>query len=165
MLQFQKHEMAAELLFPIDQIDLRATVCDKKEVDKYLPQTGHMRMIDRVIWIHANGTAALGVRAIRDDEFWVEGHIPGRPIFPGVLMIEAAAQMCSLLHTRLGRAHGFLGFTRCTDVVFRGQVVPGDHLLLLSEEIEFNRRRFISKAQGVVGEKLVFEGTITGMVI
>jgi len=73
--------------------------------------------------------------------------------------------MCSLLHTRLGRANGFLGFTRCNDVVFRGQVFPGDRLLLLSQEIEFNRRRFISKAQGVVGDKLVFEGTITGMVI
>lgn len=165
MLRFQKHEMAAELLLPIDKIDLSATVCDKKEVDKYLPQTGHMRMIDRVIWIAPDGTAAVGERLIRDDEFWVEGHIPGRPIFPGVLMIEAAAQMCSLLHTRLGRANGFLGFTRCNDVVFRGQVFPGDRLLLLSQEIEFNRRRFISKAQGVVGDKLVFEGTITGMVI
>jgi 3-hydroxyacyl-[acyl-carrier-protein] dehydratase len=49
--------------------------------------------------------------------------------------------------------------------VFRGQVVPGDRLLLLSKEVEFNRRRFISKAQGVVNGKLVFEGTITGMTI
>lgn len=164
-MAFQTHEMAAELLFPIDKIDLSATVCDKKEVDKYLPQTGHMRMVDRVIWVTQDGTAGLGERVIRDDEFWVEGHIPGRPIFPGVLMIEAAAQLCSLLHTRLGRASGFLGFTRCNDVVFRGQVLPRDRVLLLVQELEFNRRRFISKAQGVVNGKLVFEATITGMLI
>jgi 3-hydroxyacyl-[acyl-carrier-protein] dehydratase len=158
-------EMAAELLVKIDNIDLSATICDEKEVDKFLPQTGHMRMVDRVIWLSPDGTAGLGERVIRHDEFWVEGHIPGRPIFPGVLMIEAAAQLCSLLHKRLGRASGFLGFTRCNDVVFRGQVTPGDRLLLLSKEVEFNRRRFISKAQGVVNGKLVFEGTITGMAI
>lgn len=157
--------MAAELLFPIDQIDLETTLCNKEEVDKYLPQAGHMRMLDRVIWISPDGTSAFGERRIRDDEFWVAGHIPGRPIFPGVLMIEAAAQLCSLAHTRLGRTTGFLGFTRCDKVVFRGQVVPGDRMLLLSKQLEFNRRRFISASQALVNGKLVFEATITGMTI
>ena len=58
---------------------------------------------------------------------------------------------------------GFLGFTHCDETVFRGQVVPGDNLYLLAKQIERNRRRFISKAQGVVNGKLVFETTITGM--
>lgn len=157
--------MASNLLFPIDTIDLSATVCDKLAIDKYLPQSGHMRMLDRIIWFSAEGTSCLGDRRIRSDEFWVEGHIPGRPLFPGVLMIEAAAQLCSCAHTRLGRSQGFLGFTRCDDVSFRGTVVPGDTLVLLSQEVEYNRRRFISKAQGVVNDKLVFEATITGMSI
>lgn len=157
--------MAATLLFPLDQIDRSQTLCDKAEIDRYLPQSGHMRMIDRVIWISELGTSAFGERIIRDDEFWVEGHIPGRPIFPGVLMIEAAAQLCSIAHTRLGRTTGFLGFTRCDDVVFRGQVVPGDHFYLLSKEVSYNVRRFVSQTQGIVNDKLVFEATITGMAI
>lgn len=157
--------MASNLLFPIDSIDRNLTACGKVEIDKYLPQSGHMRMLDRVIWFSGDGTSCLGERFIRPDEFWVEGHIPGRPLFPGVLMIEAAAQLCSVAHTRLGRSSGFLGFTRCDDVSFRGTVVPGDTLLLLSQEVEFNRRRFISRSQGVLNHKLVFEATITGMTI
>ena len=157
--------MASNLLFPIDDIDLTTTVCGEAEIDGYLPQSGHMRMLDRIIWFSESGTSCLGERKIRPDEFWVAGHIPGRPLFPGVLMIEAAAQLSSCAHTRLGRTKGFLGFTRCDDVAFRGMIVPGDTLLLLSHEIEFNRRRFISKAQGLVGGKLVFEATITGMAI
>lgn len=124
-----------------------------------------MRMLDRVIWLSESGTSCFGIRTIRHDEFWVDGHIPGRPLFPGVLMIEAAAQLCSFSNTRLGRTTGFLGFTRCDDVVFRGTVVPGDDLYILTAEIDYNRRRFISKTQGIVGEKLVFEATITGMAI
>lgn len=155
--------MAATLLFPIDQIDRSTTLCGKEMIDQYLPQSGHMRMIDRVIWSNPEGTWTLGERVIRDDEFWVAGHIPGRPLFPGVLMIEAAAQLSSIANSRLKRSSGFLGFTRCDNVVFRGMVVPGDRLLLLSKEQEYNRRRFISSAQGVVNDKLVFEATITGM--
>ncbi len=157
--------MAANLLFPIDDIDLTATVCGKEAIDALLPQCGDMRMLDRIIWIGPTGTSSLGERKIRDNEFWVPGHIPGRPLFPGVLMIEAAAQLCSCTHTRLGRTTGFMGFTRCDEVVFRGTVVPGDTLLLLADEIEFNRRRFISKTQALVNDKLVFEATITGMTI
>ncbi|MSR45273.1 MAG: beta-hydroxyacyl-ACP dehydratase [Phycisphaerales bacterium] len=157
--------MASQLLFPIDQIDRTKTLCDKAEIDRYLPQTGHMRMIDRVLWLSQDGTWAFGERLVRPDEFWCEGHIPGRPIFPGVLMIEAAAQLCSIAHTRLGRAKGFLGFIRCDDVVFRGQVVPGDTFFVLTRELSYNPRRFVSRTQGVVNDKLVFEATITGMVI
>ena len=58
-----------------------------------------------------------------------------------------------------------MGFIRCDDVVFRGQVVPGDTLYLLAKEISCRRRRFTSKAQGLVDGRLVFEGTITGMAI
>ncbi len=157
--------MAASLLFPIDQIDRSQTILGKEEIDRFLPQSGHMRMVDRVLWISESGTSIFGVRQIRHDEFWVDGHIPGRPIFPGVLMIEAGAQLCSIAHTRLGRTTGFTGFTRCDDVAFRGQVVPGDQFFILASEIEFNRRRFICRSQGLVNDKLVFEATITGMSI
>lgn len=157
--------MASELIFNLDGIDLTTTAWGKEEIDKHLPQTGHMRMLDRIIWFSECGTKCIGEKKIRDDEFWVAGHIPGRPLFPGVLMIEAAAQLCSVAHTRLGRTKGFLGFTRCQDVAFRGTVVPGDTFLMLTIELEFNRRRFISKAQGLVNQRLVFEATITGMAI
>ena len=80
-------------------------------------------------------------------------------------MIEATAQMASFLNSKSGRVKGFLGFTRCDEVSFRGQVVPGDTLYLLARMRDCNRRRFICHCQGVVNGKLVFDGVITGMTL
>lgn len=127
------------------------------------PQCGHMRQLDHVIWRNADLTDVLGVKFIRNDEFWVPGHIPGRPLFPGVLMIEAAAQVSSWLQRTKYTDLGFLGFIRCDDTVFRGQVVPGDTLYLLAHEELSSRKRFVSLTQGIVNGKIVFESKITGM--
>lgn len=155
--------MASEFLFDISGIDLSARYATKEEVGETLLQTGDMRHLDWIVWAREDLSAALGVKQVRNDEFWVPGHIPGRPLLPGVLMIEAGAQLCSVLRQKKLGKEGFLAFTRCDECVFRGQVVPGDTLLLLALEVESNRRRFVSKTQGVVDDKLVFEATITGM--
>ena len=157
--------MAADLVLDIHTLDLSNVAFGPRELDADLPQTGHMRQCDGVLWHNEDFTAGVGHKLVRDDEFWVPGHIPGRPLLPGVMMIEAAAQMASFLNTKSGRVKGFLGFTRCDDVSFRGQVVPGDRLLLLAKLLEWNRRRFVSHCQGVVGDKIVFDGKITGMVL
>ena len=101
-----------------------------------------MRLLDYVIWLNEDATCGLGVRDVRDDEFWVQGHVPGRPLLPGVLMIEAAAQLCSFLQGVRPRVEPsqFMGFIRCDDVIFRGQVVPGDRLYLMAKEISCRAR-------------------------
>ncbi len=157
--------MAHDTVIDLSKIDLNARLFGARDLDAYLPQTGHMRMCDAIVWHDETLESGVGVKMVRHDEFWVPGHIPGRPLMPGVLIIEAVAQMASYLNTRSGRVKGFLGFTRCDDVSFRGQVVPGDTLYLLASLMECNRRRFISRCQGVVNGKLVFDGTITGMTL
>ena len=159
--------MAAQTLFDLANIDLTQVSITPDGVADMTPQTGHMRQLDYVIWMSEDSTSGLGVKTVHDDEFWVDGHIPGRPLMPGVLMIEAAAQLCSLLHKcahPIKEPH-FLGFTRCDEVAFRGQVIPGDTLYLLARELSFRPRRFVSAAQAFVGNRLVFEATITGMVL
>ena len=157
--------MAAQPLFDISQIDLSQVAMSQQRIDQFNPHRGHMRQLDHIIWMNEDATDGLGVKYVRDDEFWVPGHIPGRPLLPGVLMIEAVAQLCSLLHQVRPNADRsrFLGFTRCDSVAFRGQVVPGDTLYLLGHEISFRPRRFISNAQAMVDGNIVFEATITGM--
>ncbi|MSR19326.1 MAG: beta-hydroxyacyl-ACP dehydratase, partial [Phycisphaerales bacterium] len=136
---------------------MTATAAGKAEIDALVLQVGAMRQLDEVIWIGEMGMSGVGRKFVREDEFWVPCHIPGRPLYPGVLMIEAAAQLCSFLMTGSGRIKGFLGFTRCDEAVFRGQVVPGDTFIIIAKEISFKPRRFISKTQGLVNGKLVFE--------
>ena len=157
--------MAQDTVIDLSKLDLTHRMATQAELDAALPQTGHMRMCDAIIWHDPDFNAGVGIKVVRPDEFWVAGHIPGRPLMPGVLIIEAVAQMASYLNTKSGRVKGFLGFTRCDEVSFRGQVVPGDHLYLLATMLESNRRRFISHCQGVVNGRLVFDGKITGMTL
>jgi 3-hydroxyacyl-[acyl-carrier-protein] dehydratase len=159
--------VAAKPLFDLSKIDLSQVAASSERIEEVNPHRGHMRQLDYVIWMNEDVTCGLGVKLVRDDEFWVPGHIPGRPLLPGVLMIEAAAQLCSFLQKVAHHAgeSQFLGFTRCDDIAFRGQVVPGDTLYLLAVEVSHRRRRFISKAQAIANDRLVFEGTISGMAI
>ncbi len=159
--------MAAQPLFEMSSLDLTRVAISRQRIAELNPQRGHMRHLDYVIWKSDDAKEGVGVKHVHNDEFWVAGHIPGRPLLPGVLMIEAAAQLCSALQKIRPDADplSFLGFTRCEDVAFRGQVVPGDTLYLLAREIKARPHRFVSAAQGIVNDRLVFEGTITGMTL
>lgn len=157
--------MASPPLFDISGIDLSQTICDSRGLDRYLPQTGPMRQCDRIVWANEDFTRCVGIKDVRPDEFWCEHHIAGRPLYPGVLMIESSAQCASWLFRHRYQQLGFLGFLRCDEASFRGQVVPGDQFVILVEEIEFNPRRFISRVQGQVRGRLAFEAKITGMAI
>lgn len=152
-------------IIDISTVDLTVDASGEYPIDALLPQTGDMRMLDRVCWMGPDGLSSVGYKDVRSDEFWCAGHIPGRPLFPGVMMIEAAAQLCSYTHKRTRKPTGFLGFIRCDEVSFRGQVVPGDRFVIAAKELSFNARLFKSLAQGFVHNKMVFEGLITGMVI
>jgi 3-hydroxyacyl-[acyl-carrier-protein] dehydratase len=152
-------------LFDITTIDLNAVALSTAQVEGINPHRGHMRQLDHVIWFDHDYSSILGVKHVRDDEFWVAGHIPGRPLLPGVLMIEAGAQLCSVQYKLKTGEKRFMAFLRCDDVVFRGQVVPGDTLYLLGSEVEFRAKRLIATCQGMVDNKIVFEGRITGIVL
>jgi len=157
--------MAPSFLVDMSKVDLDRVMFAVQDIEKLNPHRGAMRMLDGVTWQSEDGFFAIAWKDIRDDEFWVPGHIPGRPVFPGVLMIEVAAQMCSFMYQRRLSAPRFLGFVGVDDVKFRGQVVPGDRFWILAEELEFKARRAICRCQGVVDGNLVFEGTIRGMPI
>jgi 3-hydroxyacyl-[acyl-carrier-protein] dehydratase len=157
--------MAPSLLFDINEFDLQKVSIDAEGVEKVIPHRGHMRMLDGVFHLADDFSHALGYHDVRNDEFWVEGHIPGRPILPGVMMIETAAQLASFVMLNRIGAHRFIGFTGTDNVRFRGQVVPGDRLYILVVELKFSPRRFVCASQGIVNGQIVFEATIKGMPI
>ncbi len=155
--------MAPRLSIDLSQVDLTAVAFDTAAVEAVNPHRGDMRLIDHIIWTDEQYTQTIACKHVKDDEFWVAGHIPGRPIFPGVLMIEAAAQLASFMAIKRLPEITFLGFAGVDGVKFRGQVGPGDTLHFLATEIQFKKRRFICGVQGVVDGNLVFEAKITGM--
>ncbi|MEM9415902.1 MAG: 3-hydroxyacyl-ACP dehydratase FabZ family protein [Planctomycetota bacterium] len=155
--------MAPSLLYDLSQYDLTKEARDAAFIESVNPHRGDMRLLDGIIWEDIPTSRAIAYKDVRDDEFWVPGHIPGRPIFPGVLMVEAAAQLASYLTLRLFEDLDFLGFAGVDAVKFRGTVTPGDRLYILIEGTNMKPRRSICNAQGIVGDRLVFEAKITGM--
>ena len=146
-------------------MDLDHIIYGPEHIESYNPHRGVMRLLDAIVFESEDHLQAVAYRDIKADEFWVPGHIPGRPIFPGVLMIEAAAQFASYLTKRTFPQLGFIGFAGVDEVKFRGQVVPGDRLFILIQGINMKPRRSICMAQGLVNGNLVFQAKITGMPI
>ena len=145
-------------------VDLSVVTHDRAAVEALIPQRFEMAFLDRVHVLHRERGLAVGSRAIRQDEFWVRGHVPGRPLLPGVLAVEALAQLCTFYYKAITPEDGrFFGFGGVDGVKFRGTIVPGDLLLLACRADEIRPRRVVLAAQAFVGGRMVVEATITGM--
>jgi len=160
--------MVPPLIFDISNVDFDQVRYDVPAIERINPHRGAMRMLDGVFHLSSDLTEAVAFKDIRHDEFWVPGHIPDRPLFPGVLMIEAAAQLASFLtkhHLNEKQQDGFVGFVGAEGIKFRDQISPGSRLLLLNKITQFRRRHSVCTSQGLVNGTLVFEATIKGMLI
>ncbi len=112
------------------------------------------------------GTVA-GVLEVPEDPWWAKGHVPDRPLMPGVLMLEAAAQLCSwCVHqvfddsTKEGRIFGFGGID---NVKFRRAIFPPARLLIVGRKAEIRARRAVFDTQIYVENRLACQSRITGM--
>jgi 3-hydroxyacyl-[acyl-carrier-protein] dehydratase len=164
--------MPRALLVDLSAIDLETEALGLEAIRRFNPHRYEMEQLSGVIHLDTEAGEIVARKDVRDDEFWVRGHIPGRPLLPGVLMVEAAAQMCSVYYKSVQEDPRFLGFGGVDGVKFRGQVGPGQRLLLLGRAVEIRSRRAVFDTQGVVRDetdpqtfKMVFEGRITGMPI
>ncbi|HQY89600.1 MAG TPA: hypothetical protein PK402_13185, partial [Tepidisphaeraceae bacterium] len=120
--------MPPQFLFSLDKLDLNTPIFGLKDIEDTNPQRGHMKHLDAVVLLEPDGI--IGYKDVRADEFWVPGHIPGRPLLPGVIMIEAAAQAASFYTRRALGWQGFIGFGAVDAVKFRAPVPPGVRLHL-----------------------------------
>lgn len=147
----------------LSTIDLNRIEFDHKAISEVNPQSYEMSQLDGIIWHSLEKMLVLGYKDVTDKEFWVRGHIPGRPIMPGVIMVEAAAQLCSFFMKRIYGLEGFIGFSGINDTRFRETVVPGDRLYLMGHINKVRSRQFSAVVQGIVNDKMAFETVISGM--
>ena len=153
--------MAPPFLYDISSLDLNKVVVPLEEIRKVIPQRYEMEMLSGIILDEE--MMMVGFKDLTPEEFWVRGHIPGRPLMPGVLMIECAAQLCAFSTMRQQPEMGFVGFAKCDNVRFRGVVVPPTRLYMIAKTVELGRRRAVADCQGICNGSLVFEARITGM--
>lgn len=146
-------------------IDCSKVLYSKEQIYQFLPQAHEFAQLDGIIHIDAKNQTAVGYRDVKPDEWWCRGHMPGNPIFPGVLMVETVAQLAAfVMHQLLPQDDGsFLGFGGIDNAKFRSSVIPPARILLAGRAIDARVRRFICEAQAFVDGVMVFEGVITGM--
>ena len=156
--------MPPELLFDPSQLNFNQVLAGRREIERVNPQRFEMEQLTAIVHMDTSQHLFAGYKDVTADEFWVRGHMPDYPLMPGVLMCEAAAQLCSYYIITAGRMQGdFLGFGGMENVRFRGLVRPGDRLVLIGKGIKMNRRQCIFNVQGFVGATMVFQADIIGV--
>jgi 3-hydroxyacyl-[acyl-carrier-protein] dehydratase len=139
----------------------RKSVFTIEEIHQLLPHRYPFSLVDRIIDF-VPGERAIGIKNVTFNEPHFQGHFPGRPIMPGVLIVEAMAQVGGIVLTQLPDIPvGLFMFAGIDKVRFRRPVVPGDQLVMTVELLSVKRRRF-GKMQGraEVDGQLVAEGEL-----
>ena len=154
--------MPPQLLFDINGIDLDKVIFDQEAIRQSNPQRGEMEQLNAIVYARPDEGRIIGYKQVRQDEFWVPVHIPGRPLMPGVLMIEAGAQLASFYTRNYESWKGFIGFSGADEIRFRTPVLPGSRLYILGQKIWARHRRFFCRVQGLVDGAMVFEAAIIG---
>jgi len=138
---------------------------DSRAITRLMPHRFPMLLVDRVLALEP-GRRATGVKNVTINEPFFQGHYPGTPIMPGVLIVEALAQMGGLLLSQTLEHTGKVAVLLSLDKVkLRKAVTPGDQLVLEVESLRATSRSAAVRARAMVGEKVAAEAEIRFMMV
>ncbi|CAB9508656.1 dehydratase FabZ [Seminavis robusta] len=125
------------------------TIFTSEDIDRILPHRYPFALVDKVVEYEA-GTSAVGVKCVTKNEEFFQGHFPGRPVMPGVLQVEALAQLAGVVCLQMeGAEPGAVFFFAGVDgVKWKKPVVPGDTLVMEVKIAKWNKKFGIAKATG-----------------
>ena len=137
---------------------------DIDEIKRVIPHRYPFLLVDRVIECDME-SRIVGIKNVTTNEPFFQGHFPEYPIMPGVLIIEALAQVACILALKMLKkeGHGSVFFTGIDGAKFRQLVRPGDQLRLELLKIKQRGTLFRFKGSAYVGDKLVAECTLQAM--
>lgn len=141
---------------------------ENEEITRILPHRYPFLMVDRVIELEPH-KRAVGIKNVTCNEPFFQGHFPGNPVMPGVLVIEAMAQVGGILARvsvpgLLERSRGPILFMAMDKVKFRKPVVPGDQLLLHVEALRTGTKYWKVAGKAYVGDAIVAEAELVATV-
>jgi len=140
-------------------------VLDIRRIQKILPHRYPMLLVDKIIEVEGD-TRIKGIKNVTFNEQFFQGHFPSTPIMPGVLIVEAMAQVSGLLFAQRLEHTGKLAMLLSMDnVKLRRAVVPGDQLILIAETVRLRRRTAHCRCQAMVGDVVAAEAEIKFMLV
>ena len=135
-------------------------VLDINEIMRTLPHRYPFLMVDRIIEFVVD-VRAIGVKTVTINEPYFQGHFPGHPVMPGVLQVEAMAQVASIVMMRKPENAGKIGYFMSADnIKFRKPVFPGDTLFIHCEMLSAKKRLGKAACKCLVNGEVVSEGEL-----
>ena len=143
------------------QLSSKNNQLSSEEILGLLPHRFPFALVDRVIE-HVPGQKAVALKNVTINEPQFQGHFPGRPLMPGVLIVESMAQVGGIIVTKMpDLPKGLFVFAGINNVKFRRPVVPGDQLIITCELLSIKRQRFGKvKGEAHVDGNLVCSGEL-----
>jgi UDP-3-O-[3-hydroxymyristoyl] N-acetylglucosamine deacetylase/3-hydroxyacyl-[acyl-carrier-protein] dehydratase len=143
----------------------RSAAMDIRAIQRIMPHRYPMLLVDRVLELHGD-RKAIGVKNVSINEPFFVGHYPGTPIMPGVLIVEAMAQLGGLLMSQKLEHTGKIAVLLSLDrVKLRRPVMPGDQLVLEAEAVRARPRTCAVKCRALVSDKVAAEAQIRFMMV
>ncbi|MDI6813615.1 MAG: 3-hydroxyacyl-ACP dehydratase FabZ [Desulfitobacteriaceae bacterium] len=134
---------------------------ESQEIQQIIPHRYPFLMVDRIIELE-EGKRAVGIKNVSGNEPYFQGHFPEYPIMPGVLIMEALAQVGAVVVLKKPEFAGQIAlFAGLDEVRFRRPVLPGDTLRLEVELTKFRGSLGIAEGKAFVGEELAAQGKLT----
>ncbi len=158
--------MPPPLLVDLKDIDLEQIEFGIDAIREHNPHRFELELLSGIVCYRPEESFIVGVYDVPQDAFWVRGHIPGRPLMPGVLMVECAAQLCSFYWRKTyPEKEGFFGFGGIENTRFRDTVAPGERIIVAGRIVQLRPRRAIFDTQGFISGRMIFSTRIMGMLI
>lgn len=158
---------AAAPALDVASLDFSRPIAGIEQIRAVNPHRHEFEMLTAIVHIDPVNHVIVGYKDVTPNEFWVRGHMPDFPLMPGVLMCEAAAQLCGFyyVHQKIGDPDVLLGLAGIDETRFVRQLRPGERLVMVGTGVKINRRMTKFRVVGTVGGEKVFETLVSGVPI